>query len=139
MAARADSTGAPAMPLAPISSNIIPFNRGGCPEGVEPRQWRKALKARVQQHLGVVTSLLRLLDDMDGDFDLEDGGDLEPSLGAAGVYLNGSFESDLELDDMDHEGDELDAREGDELDRGEADWGDYDSGAPIEGGGSGDL
>lgn len=110
-----------------------------CPAGIEPSVWRKAVSRRVQVHLALATALLGILDRLDGDFDLEDNGDHEPSLGAADRYINGRFESDLEFDDMDSEGDELDAREGDELDRGEADWGDYDSCELIEGGGSGKL
>lgn len=99
MAARADSTGAPAMPLAPISTNIIHFNRGRCPEGVEPRTWRKTLRHRIRQHLDVAEALLRLVDDMDGDCDLEDGGDTESSLG--GLELWGQV--DLEAGDVNDE------------------------------------
>ncbi|MBN9308997.1 hypothetical protein [Devosia sp.] len=80
MAVRADSMGA-ASTLAPISHNVIRLHPGGCPEGVEPRRWRKTLKSRVRTHLAIVTGLLALLDDMDGDCDIEDDGDVEYSSG----------------------------------------------------------
>jgi len=129
------------MPLAPISTNIIHVRPGGCPAGVEPRLWRKALSRRVQLHLAVATALLGLLDRFDGDPDIEDNGDFEPSLGAADAFINGRFETDLELDQCDDENtreddeDELDLREADGIDWGELDESEYDSGALIEGGG----
>ncbi len=114
MAARADSTGATGNPLAPKPSQVIPFRPAACPEGIEPRVWRKELRRRVNLYLGIVTGLLALLDDVDGDCDLEDAGDFEPSLGGLDIFIAGELESDLELDDMDSEGDVLDTREGDE-------------------------
>lgn len=71
----------------------------GCPEGVEPHLWRKALSQRVETHLALATALLNLLDDMSGDCDLEENGDLEPSL--AGSNHRGEY--DLERDDSDLE------------------------------------
>jgi hypothetical protein len=107
MAVRADSTGASVIPLAPKTSQVIQFRPAACPDGIEPRVWRKALRQRVEVYLAIVTGLLSLLDDAGGDCELEDGGDYEPSLGAPDVFTINGFESDLEADD---------------LDRGEADY-----------------
>jgi hypothetical protein len=58
-------------------------NPTGCPEGVEPRLWRKAVSTRIERHLALATALLALIDGMDGDCDLEDNADGEASLGWA--------------------------------------------------------
>jgi hypothetical protein len=58
-----------------LTANVNAFPAGGCPAGVAPQAWRKALAAKVETHLGIVTALLALLDDgLDPD--------LEPTLGA---------------------------------------------------------
>lgn len=74
-------------------------NPTGCPEGIEPRLWREAVSRRVETHLALATALIALLDGQDGDCDLEDNADHEPSLGG------GDFrgEVDLELDNCDDE------------------------------------
>lgn len=63
---------------------------------------REAIERRIDRHLSLVTALLALIDEVDGDPDIEDGDDfdLEPSLG--GSPLN--FEAiDTELDTSDTE------------------------------------
>ena len=54
-----------------------PFLRPvGCPVGVEPVEWRKALLARIEDQAAVLSALVDALDAMDGD------ADAEPWLGA---------------------------------------------------------
>jgi hypothetical protein len=86
--------------------NAPMLNPTSCPRGVDPREWRKALSSRIKQHLAVVSGLLALLDTFDGDPDLEDGADDEPSLGGLSIYnpdARGGFELDLEHDKADDE------------------------------------
>lgn len=52
---------------------------------------RHRLEAKIEE-------MIALLDLLDGDPDLEENGDLEPSLGGAGRLLNGRIEYDLEDD-----------------------------------------
>lgn len=54
----------------------------GAPAGVDPAEWRAAVAARIDQLHDAMLALIAVLDLMDGDPDLEDSGDLEPSLGA---------------------------------------------------------
>lgn len=65
---------------------------------------RASLEAKIED-------LIALLDMVDGDTDLEEGGDLEPSIGSLSVWIGSRFEDDLEFetddyelsaDDMDH-------------------------------------
>jgi hypothetical protein len=51
---------------------------------------RAELEARIEEMIG-------LLDILDGDTDLEDTGDDEPSLGGPAMSINGKLEYDLEL------------------------------------------
>ncbi|ANL52836.1 hypothetical protein [Rhizobium phaseoli] len=57
---------------------------------------RKTVEACIEQ-------LIALLDQMDGDPDLEDGGDAEPSIGSIPRLVGNQFLEDLELDDCDDE------------------------------------
>ncbi len=57
---------------------------------------RAEVEARIEE-------LISLLDLLDGDCDLEENGDAEPSLGQSGYYLNGKLEYDLEGDKSDDE------------------------------------
>jgi len=52
---------------------------------------RAELEARIEE-------MIALLDIMDGDCDLEDGADAEPSLCSRPVIVNGPAEQDLEHD-----------------------------------------
>lgn len=52
---------------------------------------RRRLEAKIEE-------LIALLDLLDGDPDLEDNGDLEPSLGVSAHLINGRAEDDLEYD-----------------------------------------
>lgn len=52
---------------------------------------RESVEACIEQ-------LIALLDLLDGDPDLEDGGDAEPSIGTVGQYIGGEFVYDLEDD-----------------------------------------
>lgn len=71
----------------------------------------------------MIEEMIALLDVIDGDPDIEEGGDLEPSLGSVPKSIDGQLEYDLEADDCDDEdggdtepnGDELDLN-GDEKD-----------------------
>ncbi|WP_221153094.1 MULTISPECIES: hypothetical protein [Rhizobium] len=50
-----------------------------------------------------IEQLIALLDLLDGDPDIEDNGDLEPSIGSAPLYVGNYCLYDLELDDADDE------------------------------------
>ncbi|MBB3355275.1 hypothetical protein FHT70_005236 [Rhizobium sp. BK049] len=50
-----------------------------------------------------IEQLIGLLDLLDGDPDLEDNGDLEPSIGSAPLYVGNHCLYDLESDDADDE------------------------------------
>lgn len=199
MAARADSTGAPAMPLAPISTMLLfpasgPVRAKTRSGGTIPAKASEAPPAASLESAVALTRkgeayatrnaptwrgrpipltraaieteierLVDLLDVADGDPDLEDDGDMEPSLGGAEI----SGEVDLELDEADNEPslgwglfhemqsqaliateivfdadleDEHDGREPDDesdgLEWGEGDPAEHDSGELIVGGGS---
>jgi len=63
----------------------LPFLRPrGRPIGVDTAEWRKALEQRIDQHAAVLSTLIEALDAMDGDCDLEVGGDDESWLGWIG-------------------------------------------------------
>ncbi|MER9167317.1 hypothetical protein NKI12_08020 [Mesorhizobium australicum] len=53
----------------------------GCPEGMDPRQWRQSVEKRLNELLDSAMSLITALDLMEVDCDLEDTADDEPSLG----------------------------------------------------------
>jgi hypothetical protein len=54
----------------------VPFLRPcGCPIGVDPAAWRRALEQRIDQHAAVLSSLIDAPDTMDGDADFEPTGD----------------------------------------------------------------
>ena len=57
---------------------------------------RSELEARIEE-------LIALLDLLDGDCDLEENGDMEPSLGGPSLYGRNGFECDLEGDMSDDE------------------------------------
>lgn len=56
------------------------------------RQTRARLETKIEE-------LIALLDLLDGDPDLEDGGDDEPSIGGAAIYGRNGVEHDLEQDE----------------------------------------
>lgn len=59
----------------------------------------KALRALRKQAADTIERLLAFLDDTEGDPDLEEAGDLEPSLGGHGSYHRGAYVGlDLEAD-----------------------------------------
>ncbi|WP_288427139.1 hypothetical protein [uncultured Agrobacterium sp.] len=57
---------------------------------------RARLEARIED-------LIALLDLVDGDCDLEEGGDLEPSIGSPGRWIGNRVEDDLEFETDDYE------------------------------------
>lgn len=45
-----------------------PFLRpAGCPIGIDPTRWRKAVLDRIEQHADALALLINALDQMDGD------------------------------------------------------------------------
>lgn len=64
---------------------------------------RARLEARIED-------LIALLDLVDGDTDLEEGGDLEPSIGGPAMWIGSRLEDDLEFERDDYEitGDDMD-------------------------------
>lgn len=51
---------------------------------------RSELERRIEE-------MIALLDRMDGDPDLEDGGDDEPSIGSRSIRISGKIEDDVEM------------------------------------------
>lgn len=68
---------------------------------------RVKLEAKIEE-------LIALLDVIDGDCDLEDNGDAEPSISSPVIMINGKPECDLEWEDWHYEpsGDEGDVSRG---------------------------
>ncbi|GAB5426969.1 MAG: hypothetical protein Devi2KO_04280 [Devosia indica] len=58
----------------------------GCPDGVDPVKWRRAIERRCQKLADTLQGLISLLDGIDLD------GDDEPTLGAPEVKWSGGFE-----------------------------------------------
>lgn len=61
-----------------VIRTLKPF---GIPDGVDPRTWRQAIEAQLNDLLDRAMSLIDALDCMEADCDLEDGADAEPWLG----------------------------------------------------------
>lgn len=61
-----------------------------------------------------IEDLIALLDLVDGDCDLEEGGDLEPSIGSPGRWIGNRVEDDLEFetDDCELSADDTDVSRG---------------------------
>ncbi|PBB77893.1 hypothetical protein CK218_27715 [Mesorhizobium sp. WSM3879] len=80
---------------------IVRLKPFGCPAGVDPRTWRQAIEAQLNDLLDRAMSLVTALDLMEADReDLEDGADDEPYLGGWSGYND-----DREADTSDHEDD----------------------------------
>lgn len=75
----------------------------GIPLGVEPMQWREAVRERIEHHFSCIDALMMALDRMDGDENLEEPGDLEPSLGWTDRGQGSHSLDDREADDADDE------------------------------------
>jgi hypothetical protein len=112
----------------------------GIPDGVDPRTWRQAVEAQLNDLLDRATALITALDLMEADCDLEDGADAEPWLGWGGKGLptvswpqdgRGSMHDDRELEDED--GGDINDQPHDDTEL-EADDGDYDFPGFIWGG-----
>ncbi|MEI9414734.1 hypothetical protein [Mesorhizobium sp. Cs1321R2N1] len=96
---------------APVGT-LKPF---GIPEGMDPRTWRKAIEAQLNDLFDRATSLITALDCMEADCDLEETNDDEPSLGwsdrgpqaTSNMFLDGrgSAYDDREQDNSDDEDD----------------------------------
>ena len=72
----------------------------GCPPGIDPADWRRAVAKRIEQHRDAEQALIEALDAIEIDPDLEPDDDDEPSLGANAI---GAFDIDRELDYCDDE------------------------------------
>ncbi|ANH05805.1 hypothetical protein [Shinella sp. HZN7] len=61
-----------------------------------------------------IEEMIALLDLMDGDTDLEDGGDDEPSITSPAIAIGNRIENDLEFETDDYElsGDDMDYNSG---------------------------
>ena len=77
----------------------------GAPQGVDPKEWRKAIETRLNELLDASMALITALDLMEVDPDLEEPGDLElddcddEAGGDEEPYLAGAA-SDLEDDQI---------------------------------------
>lgn len=104
----------------------------GCPAGIDPRDWREALVNRIDQHAASLTALLAILDQMDGDADLEPWL-ASPEADMTGGYWGGErTEQGSQLhwpegcttdaeEENEHGGDVLDERH-DSIDEGNTDY-----------------
>lgn len=96
MAARAHSTGRAALRTLEAGDIARPF-----PPIPNLRAW---LDARCEHLSDELQRLIALLDTLDGDCDLEEGGDTETSLGGLAVRASdGRVIDDAEYDKSDHE------------------------------------
>ncbi len=77
----------------------------GIPAGTDPRTWRQAVEARINDLLDQSMALITALDTMEADADLEDNGDEEHTLGwlERGPQRVGTDNTDRELDEADDE------------------------------------
>ncbi|TGP50425.1 hypothetical protein EN873_24990 [bacterium M00.F.Ca.ET.230.01.1.1] len=108
-----------------VVRTLKPF---GIPDGVDPRTWRQAIEAQLNDLFDRATALITALDLMESDCDLEDGADAEPWLGwgergphATFAWYDdkrGSMDDDRELED-EHGGDVNDEPQEDAGDMGE--------------------
>lgn len=81
---------------ASSGAQIIHLSPLGCPKGVNPLEWRKAIKKRLDAILDEAQFLIDTLDEMTPDPDLEPDSDGEPLLGWPG---HGSVNNAMTLDD----------------------------------------
>jgi hypothetical protein len=93
--------------VTPIAS-LAPM---GCPKGIEPHKWRKAIASRIETLSDQMNALISVLDRMDSDPDLEPNGDEEPSLGWPLGHGVSQLRPDMAHDD-DREQDDTDAEDG---------------------------
>lgn len=68
-------------------------------------------RAELERH---IEEMIALFDIMDGDTDLEDGGDDEPSITSPAIAIGNGIENDLEFETDDYElsGDDVDYNSG---------------------------
>lgn len=96
----------------------------GCPIGVDPQEWRRAIETRLNDLLDQSFALITALDLMEAECDLEPNGDDEPSLGwtANGGSALFTCDGDRELDNADYEPD-CDDEDGHDAEYDPAEWG----------------
>lgn len=87
------------------------FNGVPLPDGVTPAEWRKGVRARIEQHLDCVKALVDALDFLSDDPDREANGDDEPSLGWPLGHGLSQLRRDMAHDD-DREQDDCDFEDG---------------------------
>lgn len=56
-------------------TNILSLAPAGCPKGIQPQEWRRAVTARIDTLADQMSALIEALDQMDGDADCEPTGD----------------------------------------------------------------
>lgn len=87
-------------PPASLAS-LVPM---GCPKGVPPHEWRRAIAARIEALADQMNALVSVLDWMDGDSDLEEAGDeLDVSWPEGFRPFDTSLSEDAEDDDTDED------------------------------------
>src|SRR3954465_10678081 len=59
-----------------------------------PKKTRLLVESAIQRHQAATEALIAFLDEADGDSDLEENGDLEPSLGGQCGFTNYDVEGD---------------------------------------------
>lgn len=95
-------------------TNILSLAPAGCPKGIQPQEWRKAVTARIDALADQMSALIEALDQMDGDTDLEDAGDeLDVSWPEGYRPFDASLGEDAEDDDP-AEDDDADEDNGDD-------------------------
>ncbi|MEI9422220.1 hypothetical protein O7A70_13705 [Mesorhizobium sp. Cs1299R1N1] len=71
----------------------------GIPDGLDPRAWRKAIQARVNELLDQSMALITALDVMEADCDLEPSGDELDASATHGWAKGGDWNEDSEQED----------------------------------------
>jgi hypothetical protein len=85
-----------------MTAHVRTLKPYGIPKGMDPRTWRQAIEAQLNDLFDRATSLITALDLMEADCDMEDTADDEPSLGWNERGTTGGT-LDLEQDNCDDE------------------------------------
>lgn len=89
-------------------TQIASLAPAGCPKGVNPSEWRQAIADRIDALANQMNTLIFVLDQMDGDPDLEETGDeLDVSWPEGFRPFDTCLSEDAEDDDTDEDNGDL--------------------------------